>query len=142
MELQGRVVKLLPLQEGVSQSTGNPWKRQDFLFGFYESGDSIFEKRIKLDVMNDKINELGLQEGDVIKVRVGLSLREYPQGSGKYFNDIRTGDVTIVKRAYMQGAQQPAQPANGGQANNPPQTNMNAPQGSENAGGDADNLPF
>ena len=53
MELQGRVVKLLPLQEGVSQSTGNPWKRQDFLFGFYESGDSIFEKRIKLDVMND-----------------------------------------------------------------------------------------
>lgn len=142
MELQGRVVKLLPLQEGVSQSTGNPWKRQDFLFGFYESGDSIFEKRIKLDVMNDKINELGLQEGDVIKVRVGLSCREYPQGSGKYFNDIRTGDVTIVKRAYVQGAHQPAQPANGGQANNPPQTNMNAPHDSENAGGDADNLPF
>ena len=138
MELQGRVFKLLPLQDGVSNSTGNPWKRQDFLFGFYESGDSIFEKRIKLDVMNDKINELGLQEGDVIKVRVGLSCREYPQGSGKYFNDIRTGDITIVKRAYMQGAQQTAQPANGGQVTNNQQPQQNAPQEGEKA----DDLPF
>ena len=140
MELTGRVVKLLPIQHGVSQSTGNEWARQDFLFGFYESGDSIFEKRIKLDILNDKINELSLQEGDQIKVRVGLTCREYPQGSGKYFNDIRTGDITVIKRV---DETKPAGGENGGQANSNPQPQQNAPTEAENEeGGDADDLPF
>ena len=140
MELTGRVVKLLPLQQGVSQSTGNEWQRQDFLFGFYESGDSIFEKRIKLDILNEKIRELSLKEGDQIKVRVGLTCREYPQGSGKYFNDIRTGDITVIKRV---DEMTPAGGENGGQTNNNPQPQQNAPTGAENKeGGDADDLPF
>ena len=134
MELQGRVVKMLALQEGVSQSTGNQWRRQDFLFGFYESGESLFEKRIKMDVMNDKITELNLHEGDVIKVRVGLTCREYPQGSGKYFNDIRTGDITIIRRA---GENKPADAPADAQTNNSPLPQKQAATGSEN-----DDLPF
>ena len=134
MELQGRVVKMLALQEGVSQSTGNQWRRQDFLFGFYESGESLFEKRIKMDVMNDKITELNLHEGDVIKVRVGLTCREYPQGSGKYFNDIRTGDITIIRRA---GENKPADASAGAQPNNSPQPQQQAATGDDN-----DDLPF
>ena len=115
MELTGRVVKLLPLQKGVSQSTGNEWQRQDFLFG-------------------------SLKEGDQIKVRVGLTCREYPQGSGKYFNDIRTGDITVIKRV---DEMKPAGGENGGQVNNNPQPQQNAPTVAENnAGGDADDLPF
>lgn len=140
MELTGRVVKLLPLQQGVSQSTGNEWQRQDFLFGFYESGDSIFEKRIKLDILNDKIRELSLKEGDQIKVRVGLTCREYPQGSGKYFNDIRTGDITVIKRV---DEMKPAGGENGGQTSNNTHQQQNAPKVAENKeGGDADDLPF
>lgn len=134
MELQGRVVKMLALQEGVSQSTGNQWRRQDFLFGFYESGESLFEKRIKMDVMNDKITELNLHEGDQIKVRVGLTCREYPQGSGKYFNDIRTGDITIIRRA---GGNKPADAPASTQPNNSPQ-----PQQQEATGDENDDLPF
>jgi hypothetical protein len=134
MELQGRVVKILALQEGVSQSTGNQWRRQDFLFGFYESGESLFEKRIKMDVMNDKITELNLREGDQIKVRVGLTCREYPQGSGKYFNDIRTGDITIIRRA---GENKPADAPVDAQTNNRPQPQQQAATGGEN-----DDLPF
>lgn len=125
---------MLALQEGVSQSTGNQWRRQDFLFGFYESGESLFEKRIKMDVMNDKITELNLHEGDVIKVRVGLTCREYPQGSGKYFNDIRTGDITIIRRA---GENKPADAPADAQTNNSPQPQQQAATGDEN-----DDLPF
>lgn len=134
MELQGRVVKMLALQEGVSQSTGNQWRRQDFLLGFYESGESLFEKRIKMDVMNDKITELNLHEGDVIKVRVGLTCREYPQGSGKYFNDIRAGDITIIRRA---DENKPADASASTQPNNSPQPQQQAATGDEN-----DDLPF
>ena len=125
---------MLALQEGVSQSTGNQWRRQDFLFGFYESGESLFEKRIKMDVMNDKITELNLHEGDVIKVRVGLTCREYPQGSGKYFNDIRTGDITIIRRA---GENKPADAPADAQTNNSPQPQQQAATGEDN-----DDLPF
>ena len=125
---------MLALQEGVSQSTGNQWRRQDFLFGFYESGESLFEKRIKMDVMNDKITELNLHEGDVIKVRVGLTCREYPQGSGKYFNDIRTGDITIIRRA---GENKPADAPADAKPNNSPQPQQQAATGDDN-----DDLPF
>lgn len=142
MELQGRVVRLLPLKEGVSQSTGNPYKTQEFLFGFYESSDSIYEKNIVLNVRNENIEKYNLKENDKIKVRISLGCREYPQGSGKYFNDIRTGDISIIQKAGAQGSQQAAQPANGSQTDNNQQQQNNAHTGGENHGGESDDLPF
>ena len=138
MELQGRVVRLLPLKEGVSQSTGNPYKTQEFLFGFYESSDSIYEKNIVLNVRNENIEKYKLAENDKIKVRISLGCREYPQGSGKYFNDIRTGDITIIQKANAGSVQ----PTNGQQANDNTQTKQNAATGGENQGGESDDLPF
>ena len=138
MELQGRVVRLLPLKEGVAQSTGNPYRTQDFIFGYYESADSIYEKNILLNVRNENIEKYNLAENDKIKVRISLGCREYPQGSGKYFNDIRTGDITIIQKANVEAADD----ANAKQPNNNPQPQQNAPTGSENQGGDNDDLPF
>ena len=114
MELQGRVVRLLPLKSGVSQSTGNPYTTQEFIFGFYESADSIYEKNIVLNVRNDNIEKYKLVENDKIKVRISLGCREFPQGSGKYFNDIITGDIAIIEKAKTEPAQQqPAVEASG-----------------------------
>ena len=138
MELQGRVVRLLPLKEGVAQSTGNPYRTQEFIFGYYESADSIYEKNILLNVRNENIEKYNLAENDKIKVRISLGCREYPQGSGKYFNDIRTGDITIIQKANAEAADD----ANAKQPNNNPQPQQNAPTGSENQGGDDDDLPF
>ena len=137
MELQGRVVRLLPLKEGVSQA-GNPYRTQDFIFGYYESADSIYEKNILLNIRNENIEKYNLKENDKIKVRISLGCREYPQGSGKYFNDIRTGDITIIQKTNTEAAQ----PANNGQANNNPQPQQNAATGGENHGSESDDLPF
>lgn len=142
MELQGRVVRLLPLKEGVAQSTGNPYRTQEFIFGYYENQSDIYERNILLNVRNEKIEMYKLAENDKIKVRISLGCREYPQGSGKYFNDIRTGDITIIQKANVEGTQQAAQPANDSQANNNPQPQQNADTGGENQGGDDDDLPF
>ena len=141
MELQGRVVRLLPLKEGVAQSTGNPYRTQEFIFGYYESADSIYEKNILLNVRNENIEKYNLAENDKIKVRISLGCREYPQGSGKYFNDIRTGDITIIQKANVEGTQQAAQPVNDSHVNNN-QQQQNAATGGENQGGDDDDLPF
>ena len=141
MELQGRVVRLLPLKEGVSQA-GNPYRTQDFIFGYYENQSDIYERNILLNVRNENIEKYKLAENDKIKVRISLGCREYPQGSGKYFNDIRTGDITIIQKANVEGTQQAAQPANDSQVNNNPQPQQNAATGGENQGGDNDDLPF
>lgn len=138
MELQGRVVRLLPLKEGVSQA-GNPYRTQDFIFGFYENPADIYERNILLNVRNENIEKYKLAENDKIKVRIALSCREYPQGSGKYFNDIRTGDITIIQKTNTEATH----PANNGQANNNQQPQQNAATGAENKeGGDDDDLPF
>jgi hypothetical protein len=138
MELQGRVVRLLPLKEGVAQSTGNPYRTQDFIFGYYETADSIYEKNILLNVRNENIEKYNLKENDKIKVRISLGCREYPQGSGKYFNDIRTGDITIIQKANVETADS----ANAQQQTTTPTQPQNAPHGNENQGGESDDLPF
>lgn len=141
MELTGRVVRVLPIASGTSQQ-GNQWQKQEFIFGFYENPSDIYERNIKLDLMNERIEKYKLAENDQIKVRIALSCREYPQGSGKYFNDIRTGDITIIKKLGTEGAQQPAQAENNPQANNQPQQQNNAPTGDANGEGGTDDLPF
>lgn len=142
MELQGRVVRLLPLKEGVAQSTGNPYRTQEFIFGYYENQSDIYERNILLNVRNENIEKYKLAENDKIKVRISLGCREYPQGSGKYFNDIRTGDITIIQKANVEGTQQTAQPVNDSHVNNNQQPQQNAATGGENQGGDDDDLPF
>lgn len=141
MELQGRVVRLLPLKEGVSQA-GNPYRTQDFIFGYYESADSIYEKNILLNVRNENIEKYKLAENDKIKVRISLGCREYPQGSGKYFNDIRTGDITIIQKANVEATDG----ANAPQPNNYPpgfERPATSPEnGTNGEGGESDDLPF
>lgn len=137
MELQGRVVRLLPLKEGVSQA-GNPYKTQEFIFGYYESTDSIYEKNILLNVRNENIEKYNLKENDKIKVRISLGCREYPQGSGKYFNDIRTGDITIIQTSVTEPQHTDQQ-----QGSQPTQQNPTENKGQENGtGGEKDDLPF
>ena len=138
MELQGRVVRLLPLKEGVAQSTGNPYRTQDFFFGYYENQSDIYERNILLNVRNENIEKYNLKENDKIKVRISLGCREYPQGSGKYFNDIRTGDITIIQKANAE----PAQPSNEQHMDNNPQPQQNTPTGEGNAEGGSDDLTF
>ena len=36
MEFQGRIAKLLPIRQGVSQRTGNEWKSLPFIFEYFE----------------------------------------------------------------------------------------------------------
>lgn len=91
---QGLVQKLFDLKAGTS-AAGNAWRRQDFLFAFFERPTDLYTTKVVLGIMNDKIDQLNLQEGDTIEARFAVSAREY---QGKWFNDVRTGEITIVKR--------------------------------------------
>ena len=136
MELQGRIVRVLGETSGTNQQ-GNPWRKLEYLFGFYENPSDLYERTIVLSFMNDRIEtNKGYNVGDVVKVRVAMTCRENPQGSGRYFNDIRNGDLMMVQRAT---------PATGGQQPTPqtpaPQS-AQAQQPQTQEGGKADDLPF
>lgn len=102
MQFEGRVKEVMPVQSGVSQRNGEPWSSQEFVFGFYETSDAIYEKEIVLKLRNDKIQQYNLQVGDKIKAKFGLGINNY---QGRKYNEIYTGDIEILQRA------QPTQPA-------------------------------
>lgn len=97
--VSGTIIQALPVQQGVSQR-GTQWMRQSFIIE-HEHGQ--YPKRMVFDVSNAKIQELNLQVGENVTLHVNVDCREYPQGSGKFFNSI---EAWKVDRQY---AQQPVQ---------------------------------
>ena len=119
MQFEGRVKEVMPVQSGVSQKSGEPWSSQEFVFGFYETSDAIYEKEIVLKLRNAKIQQYNLQVGDKIKAKFGLGINNY---QGRKYNEIYTGDIEILQRA------QPTQPA---PAPQPAPAQQPAPQGEQ-----------
>ena len=140
MEFIGQIIKVCEPRTGVSERTGNEWKTQGFVFEYKEHDTDPWHDRVYLETFDENIM-MNLVEGAIAKVGFRHSTREY---NGRVFNDVRMNNFELVGKPMTgQGSQQPAQPANGGQATNNPQPQQNAPQGSGNAGGgEADDLPF
>ena len=100
MQFQGRIYKLFPVQSGSSQR--GEWSRQDFIFEYFETPNDRYADRVLLSVMNDRIKEYDLHEGDECIIGFGHNTREY---QGRYFNDIRLYHFEKVKQV-----EQPTQP--------------------------------
>ena len=132
MQFEGRVKEVMPVQSGVSQRTGEPWSSQEFVFGFYETSDAIYEKEIVLRLRNDKIKQLDLQVDDKIRAKFSLGTSIY---EGRKYNQIFTGDIEILQRAPRQRTA-PQQPATS------PQPQATTPTTEQPAGDDDDDLPF
>ena len=95
----GVITQALPLQQGVSQKTGNQWTRASYIIE-HEHGQ--YPKRMVFEVSNGRIQELNIQVGEQLAVHVNVDVREYPQGSGKFFNSIEAWKVDRqVQQAYV-----------------------------------------
>ena len=84
MQFQGRIYKLFPVQSGTSQR--GEWTKQDFIFEYFEQPTDRYADRVLLSIMNDRIKEYDLHEGDEVIIGFGHNTREY---QGRYFNDVR-----------------------------------------------------
>lgn len=83
MELAGKVIAVLEARGGVSKTTGNSWKTQDYVIETHEQ----FPRRMVFNVFGeDKINQFNIQMGEEINVFFDINAREY---QGRWFNDIR-----------------------------------------------------
>ena len=122
MEFQGRIAKLLPIRQGVSQRTGNEWKAQPFIFEYFEHESDRYADSVMLETFDTNVID-HLKEG--MEVRCGFShrVREY---QGKQYNELRLYKIESVKKGQQQptaadaaGTVATQQPAPQTQATNP-----------------------
>ena len=129
MEFTGRIYKVLDTTSGTKQD-GSVWKRQDFIFEYFENPNDRYSDKVVLSAMNDRIAEYDLHEGDNVRIGFGHSVREW---QGRWFSEMRIYKFEKfgAKAAVAQQQTVQAQPV---------QTTLDmvaAPDTSKN-----DNLPF
>ena len=151
MEFTGRIAKLLPIREGVSQRTGNAWKSLPFIFEYFEHDSDRYADSVMLETFDTKVID-NLQEGMEVICGFGHKTREYTKdGKTMIINDIRLYKIESVRKAKNQPAQQTNGQAVGQQtatqqqaahaAPFPPQVDANGNPINNQGGGD-DDLPF
>ena len=113
MEIVGRIIQVLPAQEGVSKNTGNPWKIQSYVLETQEQ----YPRKVCFEIFGeDKIKNNPCQLDDLVTVSFDIESREF---NGRWYTSIRAwrvqqGDTTAAPAAPAAQAapEQPvAQPA-------------------------------
>ena len=82
MEVKGKIIKKLPLVSGTAKSTGNPWKKQDYVMETLEA----HPKTIAFDFFGDRADQYNFEVGDEILLSFDIESREY---QGRYYTNIR-----------------------------------------------------
>ena len=85
MELQGKIIVVLPERSGTSQR-GNQWRSISYVLETQEQ----YPKKLAFDVTNDKIDQLNIQLGEILTVQFDINAREY---NGRWFNSINAWNV-------------------------------------------------
>lgn len=85
MELQGKIIVVLPLRSGTSQR-GNQWRSITYILETQEQ----YPKKLAFDVTNDKIDQLNIQFGEILTVQFDINAREY---NGRWFNSVNAWNV-------------------------------------------------
>ena len=138
MEIQGKVIAVLPERSGVSAR--GEWKSQTYVIETQEQ----YPKKMAFDVFGaDRLAQFNIRSGEVINVSFDIDAHEY---QGRYFNQIRAWNVTKVSQQAAQQAM--ASSANAaGVANQTNQQNLFPPeqqsaQQQAQQRGNSDDLPF
>ena len=135
MEFQGRIAKLLPIRQGVSQRTGNEWKSLPFIFEYFEHDSDRYADSVMLETFDTNVID-NLQEGMEVRCGFGHKTREYTKdGKTMIINDIRLYKIESVRKAQQPA---PAPQAQQAAAPFPPQVDANGNPIKEKD----DDLPF
>lgn len=129
MELQGKVIAVLPARSGVSAR--GEWKSQSFVIETHDS----FPGKMVFDVFGEeRLTRFNIQLGQEVNVSFDIDAHEY---NGRWFNNIRAFDVRLVDPNTVSAAPTaqaapaaPQQPANAPFPPQPEQSNSD------------DDLPF
>lgn len=87
MDIVGKIIQVLPLQEGVSARTGNPWKIQAYVLETQEQ----YPRKVCFEVFGeDRIKNNACNVDDVVTVSFDIESREV---NGRWYTSIRAWRV-------------------------------------------------
>lgn len=137
MELTGKIAVVMPAQSGVSQSTGNAWKSQEYVIDYFWWPNQTQASKIVMRVFGEeRIKQFNLQQNDEVKIHFHAEAHEY---NGRWFNEIRVDNVEFVgasinKNRAPSSEEAPVNTENTTQTSQPPQN--------KKPDDDSDDLPF
>lgn len=133
MEIQGKVIAVLPERSGVSAR--GEWKSQTYVIETQEQ----YPKKMAFDVFGaDRIASFSIHSGEVINVSFDIDAHEY---QGRYFNQIRAWAVSKVSQ--QAAAQAPAGVAQPSAPYTPPAQPQQPQSGAPSSDAQSyDDLPF
>jgi len=117
MDIVGKIIQVLPLQEGVGKN-GNPWKVQGYVLETQEQ----YPRKVQFEIFGeDRIHNNPCNVDDVVTVSFDIESREF---NGRWYTSIRAWKVqqgvveaapavapTAQPMAAPVAAAQPVQPA-------------------------------
>ena len=89
MEIKGRIIHVLPLQEGVSKA-GNPWKKQEYVLETEEQ----YPRKVCFNLFGDKVDQYPAAIGDDVVVSFDLESSEF---NGRWYTDVRAWKIEKVQ---------------------------------------------
>ena len=102
MELQGKVIAVLPERSGVSAR--GEWKLQSFVIETHDQ----YPKKMVFDVFGaERLAQFNIQSGEEILVSFDIDAHEY---NGRWFNGIRAWNVQRIDPNAVAGAMGGMQP--------------------------------
>ena len=103
MEVSGKIIQVLPLQQGTSQRTGTPWQVQSYVLETQEQ----YPKKVCFEIFGeDRIKANPCKIDDLVTVSFDIESREF---NGRWYTSIRAWKV---QQGVVTGETQPvvAQP--------------------------------
>ena len=138
MDVVGKIIQVLPLQEGVGRN-GNPWKLQGYVLETFDQ----YPRKVHFEVFGeDRIKNNPCDIDQVVTVSFDIESREF---NGRWYTSIRAwkiqqGDVTQAAAGVAPAA--PAQPAAAPQQAAAPVDNAPVDPFDASAGDGTSDLPF
>ena len=81
MEISGKIIQVLDLQQGTSKA-GNAWKKQEYVLETHDT----YPRKVKFDFFGDRVDQFPLNLGDEVSVSFDLESREF---NGRWYTDVR-----------------------------------------------------
>ena len=139
MEVVGKIIQVLPAQEGVGR-TGNPWKVQPYVLETFDQ----YPRKVHFEVFGeDRIKQNPCDIDQVVTVSFDIESREF---NGRWYTSIRAwkiqqGDMTQAA-APAAAAPVAAAPAQAAPAAAPMEAAPNLDPFDASAGDGTSDLPF
>ena len=99
MDLQGKVIAVIPAREGTSAR--GPWKSQEYVIETHDQ----YPKKMVFNIFGaDRIEQFAIKAGEEINVSFDIDAHEY---NGRWFNNVRAWNIQRVDTTAAQAGGAP-----------------------------------